>query len=61
MSRNKTKINLLHVPLRMRPDQVERLEAIKVSRGYETLSPVTRLAIEKGLAVLEGEERRAQS
>lgn len=46
---------LVAKPLRLRQSNVDRLTKQMSVRGYETLSPVIRMAISKGLDVMEQE------
>ena len=54
MARN-DKDPLVYFPSRIRKSQKDRLEEQRDARGYEDTAPVTRLAIERGLSVLEAE------
>lgn len=47
---------LVHKPVRLEKKDVDRLEREAKRRGYKQVAPVMRLAIQKGLEVLEQQE-----
>lgn len=46
---------LVYTPVRVRQSMMNRLKSQMEARGYETLSPVMRQAIDKGLEEMERE------
>ena len=46
---------LVYTPVRLRQSKLTRLNNQMAKRGHETLSPVMRMAIDKGLEVMEQE------
>jgi len=53
---DEAKAPLVYQPVRLRKDQITRLEEQQKRRGFESLAPITRLAVEKGLDALEREQ-----